>query len=118
VTALSTHAADLSQQNASLLTAGDRAELLELASQFQAARLYLEKKEFDSAQKVLMANRTVLKDAVPVIARQDSSMPQTLQTLLDQAMTMLASDPQTAAGNLDALIKLLLTLEQGIARVP
>lgn len=118
VTALSTQVAALSQQNASLLPASDRAQLLELASQFQTARLYLEKKDFDSAQKVLLANRTALADAAPVIASQDKSMSQTLQTLLDQSMSVLSSDPQKAAGNLDALIKLLLTLEQGMARIP
>ena len=118
VTALSTQVAALSQQNASLLPASDRAIILGLASQFQAARLYLEKKDFGSAQQVLLPNRTALKDATPVIARQDSTMPQILQTLLDQSMSVLSSDPQKAASNLDALIKLLLTLEQGMARIP
>jgi hypothetical protein len=45
-------------------------------------------------------------------------MPQILQTLLDQSMSVLSSDPQKAASNLDALIKLLLTLEQDMAKTP
>ena len=112
---LSSQAAALSTQNASLLPANDRAHLLEMASQFQSARLYLEKKDFDSAQKLLLANRAALNDAAPMIAKQDSNMPQSLQTLLDQSLTVLASDPQKAANNLDALIKLMLTLEQSMA---
>ena len=98
--------------------ANNRVQLLELTSQFQAARLYLEKKDFGSAQKVLLDNRSVLVNVKPIITKQDSTMPEILQTLLDQAMTMLASDPVKAANNLDALVKLLLTLEQGMVKSP